>query len=574
MKKLLQEKFQLTEAGARGLVKSVWSSFAYYAIYMLPMLLIIFFIQSTIEKNKLGISSFLLLIVVVLVIMYLVTNINYKTTYNETYKESANLRIEIADILKSLPLSYFSKHDISDLSQTIMSDVATIEHALSHAIGHCIGYVLFFILIGIMMLVGNYKLGLCVLIPLLLSVGLLYLSKKRQVSIRAKHYIKLRNISERFQSSIEMSQEIKSYGLKKKTMEDIENDLVESEKIQTRAEVIQAFPVSLSGWITKLSIGFTIIVGIYLFINNEVNLLYLIGYIIAATKISEGLEGIYMYLGEIFYLDSRIKRIKELRNTKTQTGQNVEFSNYDISFDNVRFAYNQKNKNVVDCVSFTAKQNQITALIGPSGCGKSTILKLMSRLYDYNYGKITIGGYDIKEVDTECLFKKISVVFQDVVLFNTSIMENIRIGDINASDEEVKRAAKLAGCEEIIEKLPEGYNTLIGENGAKLSGGERQRISIARAMLKDAPIILLDEIAASLDVENESKVQEGLNRLIRNKTVVIISHRLKSIQNVDQIILLNNGKVEAAGTHDEIYQRSKLYRNMIEKSNLTEEYKY
>jgi ATP-binding cassette subfamily B protein len=198
----------------------------------------------------------------------------------------------------------------------------------------------------------------------------------------------------------------------------------------------------------------------------------------------------------------------------------------------------------------------------------------MSRLYDYNYGKITIGGYDIKEVDTECLFKKISVVFQDVVLFNTSIMENIRIGDINASDEEVKRAAKLAGCEEIIEKLPEGYNTLIGENGAKLSGGERQRISIARAMLKDAPIILLDEIAASLDVENESKVQEGLNRLIRNKTVVIISHRLKSIQNVDQIILLNNGKVEAAGTHDEIYQRSKLYRNMIEKSNLTEEYKY
>ncbi|WP_200886074.1 ABC transporter ATP-binding protein [Clostridium tyrobutyricum] len=557
-----------------GLVKSVWSSFAYYAVYMLPMLLIIFFIQSTIEKNKLGILLFLLLIVVVFVIMYLVTNINYKTTYNETYKEAANLRIEIADTLKSLPLSYFSKHDISDLSQTIMSDVAAIEHALSHAIGHFIGYTLFFILIGIMMLVGNYKLGLCVLIPLLLSIGLLYLSKKRQVSIRAKHYIKLRNISERFQSSIEMSQEIKSYGLKKKTMEDIENDLVESEKIQTRAEVVQAFPISLSGWITKLSIGFTIIVGIYLFINNEVNLLYLIGYIIAATKISEGLEGIYMHLGEIFYLDSRIKRIKELRNTKTQAGQNVEFSNYDISFDNVTFAYNQKNKNVVDCVSFAAKQNQITALIGPSGCGKSTILKLMSRLYDYNDGKITIGGYDIKEVDTECLFKKISVVFQDVVLFNTSIMENIRIGDINASDEEVKRTAKLAGCQEIIEKLPEGYNTLIGENGAKLSGGERQRISIARAMLKDAPIILLDEIAASLDVENESKVQEGLNRLIRNKTVVIISHRLKSIQNVDQIILLNNGKVEAAGTHDEIYQRSKLYRNMIEKSNLTEEYKY
>lgn len=575
MKKLLQEKFQLTKTGAKGLEKAIWSSFAYYAIYMLPMMLIMFFVQDILENKELTSMGLILGAgAIIIILVYIVTNINYKTTYNETYKESANLRIEIADTLKSLPLDYFSKHDISDLSQTIMADVAAIEHALAHAIGHTIGYAIFFVIIGVMMLSGNLKLGFCVLGPIIVSIGILYLSKKNQIRIRANHYEKLRGISEEFQSSIEMSQEIKSYGLKKKTLENITKDLEDSEKIQMRAEVIQAFPVSLSGWVAKLSIGFTSIFGIHLFINNEVSLLYLVGYIIAATKISEGIEGIYMYLGEIFYLDARVNRIRKLRNTKIQTGENVDFSNYDIVFKNVDFSYSDKNKKVIDNVSFTAKQNQITALIGPSGCGKSTLLKLMSRLYDYDSGEITIGGYDIKKVDAECLFQKISVVFQDVVLFNTSIMENIRIGNIKASDDEVKKAAEIAGCQEIISRLPEGFQTIIGENGAKLSGGERQRISIARALLKNAPIILLDEIAASLDVENETKIQEGLNNLIKNKTVVIISHRLKSIQNVDQIVLLNEGKVVSTGNHKEVFENSVLYRNMIEKSNLAEKYKY
>lgn len=574
MRKYLQKKFQLTDAGARGLEKSVWSSFAYYTIYMLPMMLMMFFVQAILEGKGHKIETYILGIVIIVMLVYAVTNINYKTTYNETYKESANLRIEIADILKKLPLDYFSKHDISDLSQTVMADVAAIEHALAHAIGHTIGYVYFFIVIGVMMLIGDFKLGICVLLPLLISVGILYLSKQSQIKVRAKHYEKLRGISEEFQSAIEMSQEIKSYGLKKSTIGNISKNLEKSEKIQMRAEIIQASPVSLAGWITKLSIGITSIVGLRLFVSNEVSLMYLIGYIIAATKISEGLEGIYMYLGEIFYLDARIKRIKELRNTKVQIGNNVEFDNYDISFQDVNFSYSEKNKKVIDNVTFTAKQNQITALIGPSGCGKSTLLRLMSRLYDYDSGQILIGGHDIKTVDPECLFKKISVVFQDVVLFNTSIMENIRIGNTNATDDEVREVARIAGCQEIIDRLPEGIQTIVGENGAKLSGGERQRISIARAILKDAPIILLDEIAASLDVENEAKIQEGLNKLIKNKTVVIISHRLKSIQNVNQIILLDEGKVVSNGTHDEIYNESQLYRNMIEKSDLTEMYSY
>ena len=281
-----------------------------------------------------------------------------------------------------------------------------------------------------------------------------------------------------------------------------------------------------------------------------------------------------MYLGEIFYLDAKIKNIKALRSVEPQTGEKVQFTNYDIALENVKFSYTNKGKPIINGASFVAKQNQVTALIGPSGCGKSTLLRLMSRLYDYDEGKITIGGYDIKNVDTACLFEKISVVFQDVTLFNTSILENIRIGRLSASDEEVLQAAKLAGCQDIVDRLPQGIHTLVGENGAKLSGGEKQRISIARAMLKDSPIILLDEITSSLDVENESLIQKGLNRLLENKTVIIISHRLQSIRNVNQIVLLQEGKVISAGTHEELYEKAELYRELLRKSQLTENFSY
>ena len=574
MEKYLCDKFQLTETGAKGLAKAVYSSFSYYAVYMLPIMLIMFFLQSVMNGTTLGISTSVVAIILIATVLYVVTSINYETTYNETYKESANLRIEIADLLKEFPLAYFSKHDISDLSQTIMSDVASIEHALSHAIGSFIGFIGFFIVISIMMLVGDYQLGLCVIIPLFLSGGILYATKKRQIQVRGIHYKKLRDISENFQSAIEMSQEIKSYGLKEKTVRDIKKELEESERLQLKAEIEQALPISIAKWSAKLSIGLVSVMGLSLFIQGQTSLLYLVGYIIAATKLSESVEGIYMYLGEIFYLDAKIKNIKALRSVEPQTGEKVQFTNYDIELENVKFSYTNKGKPIINGASFVAKQNQVTALIGPFGCGKSTLLRLMSRLYDYDEGKITIGGYDIKNVDTACLFEKISVVFQDVTLFNTSILENIRIGRLSASDEEVLQAAKLAGCQDIIDRLPQGIHTLVGENGAKLSGGERQRISIARAMLKDAPIILLDEITSSLDVENESLIQKGLNRLLENKTVIIISHRLQSIRNVNQIVLLQEGKVISAGTHEELYEKAELYGELLRKSQLTENFSY
>ena len=302
-------------------------------------------------------------------------------------------------------------------------------------------------------------------------------------------------------------------------------------------------------------------------------MLFLLGYIIAAAKIKDAVSGLYMNLAEIMYIDSRIKRIKELREVKIQSGEKAELKTYNIEFKDVEFSYNADRK-VINGLSFTAKQGEVTALVGPSGCGKTSVLRLMSRLYDYDKGQILIDGKDIAKIDTDSLFDKISIVFQDVMLFNTTVMENIRIGNKNATDDEVKEAARLANCSEFIESLPDGYNTVIGENGSKLSGGERQRLSIARAFLKNAPIIILDEISASLDVENEMKIQESLNTLIKNKTVVIISHRLKSVENADKIIVLDNGKLNAEGTHKQLMENSALYRSMIEKSGMTEVYTY
>ena len=331
-------------------------------------------------------------------------------------------------------------------------------------------------------------------------------------------------------------------------------------------------PLSISTNIQNLTLGATILFGTSIYLKGEASLLYLIGYIMCASKIIDAVNSLLSNFAELMYLDGNLQRIKELRSTEIQSGEEKKLKKFDIEFKNVEFGYGE-NK-VIDNISFIAKQGEVTAIVGPSGCGKTTVLRLMSRLYDYDKGKIIIDDNDIKEIDTESLFENISIVFQEVTLFNTSILENIRFGDKNATDEQVKEAARLANCEEFIEKLPEKYDTLIGENGSKLSGGERQRISIARAFLKNAPIILLDEISASLDVENEMKIQESLNKLIKNKTVLVISHRMKSIENANKIIVMENGKIESQGNHNELLEKSKVYNTMVKNSNLAENYSY
>lgn len=573
MKKLFRKYFALTEKGAKDLAKASCASLSVYIINMFPAILLMILFDELVFKTVHSEIFYVIFSIVVLVAMYLLFRTEYNTLYNATYRESANLRLDIAETLSRLPLSYFSKHNLSDLSQTIMADVSAIEHAMSHAMAKVIGFILFFPILTIMLLVGNFTMGLAVVLPIVLGFALIVWSKKIQLKENIKYYTKLRENSESFQEAIEMQQEIKSMSLTSKIKKSLYQKMEEGEKIHLKAELAAAVPLLLSGLVVQSAFAIIMLVGTGLLMAGKINLLYLIGYLLVSIKMKEAVDGVSQNVAELFYIDAMINRIKEIRNTKTQKGKDHEISNYNIELKHVSFAYNDDTQ-VLEDVSFSANQNEVTALVGMSGCGKTSILRLISRLYDYDKGTIKIGGVDIKQVSTKSLFEKISIVFQDVMLFNTSILENIRIGNKKATDEEVKRAARLANCEEFIENLPEGYQTVIGENGATLSGGERQRLSIARAFLKNAPIIILDEIAASLDVENEKKIQDSLNELTRNRTVIIISHRLKSIENVDKIVVVDHGKVEAADNHLRLIAQSKTYLNLVEKARLAEGFQY
>ena len=573
MRELFKKHFALTDKGAKDLQKASAASFFVYVINFFPAMLLLLLVDELLLNNVKETGLYLWGSILVLAVMWILLRIEYDALYNTTYQESANLRTEIADILTKLPLSYFSRHDLSDLAQTIMADVAAIEHAMSHAMAKAVGFLFFFPLLSVLLLLGNVKLGLAIILPILLGFGLLLLSKNLQIRESFKHYQKLRDNSESFQEAIENQQEIKSFGLTQKIRQTLYQKMEESEKIHLRAEISAGIPMLCSNVILQFAFVLVILIGVQMLHTGEINILYFLGYVLASIKVRESVESVNMNVEELYYLDSMVKRIREIRETKIQQGKDQTISSYDIEFDKVSFSYD-KDTEVLKNVSFTAKQNEVTALVGVSGCGKTSILRLMSRLYDHDGGSIRIGGLDIKELSTKSLFEKIAIVFQDVTLFNASVLENIRIGKKTATDEEVIRAARLANCEEFIRRLPEGYKTMIGENGATLSGGERQRLSIARAFLKDSPIIILDEIAASLDVENEKKIQDSLNRLILDKTVIIISHRLKSVENADKIVVIDCGRVEASGTHLELLKTSPTYNNLVEKAKLTEEFQY
>lgn len=573
MRELFKKHFALTDKGAKDLQRASAASFFVYVINFFPAMLLLLLVDELLLNNVKETELYLWGAILVLAAMWILLRIEYDALYNTTYQESENLRTEIADILTKLPLSYFSRHDLSDLAQTIMADVAAIEHAMSHAMAKAVGFLFFFPLLSVLLLLGNVKLGLAIILPILLGFGLLLLSKNLQIRESFKHYQKLRDNSESFQEAIENQQEIKSFGLTQKIRQTLYQKMEESEKIHLRAEISAGIPMLCSNVILQFAFVIVILTGVQMLHTGEIDILYFLGYVLASIKVRESVESVNMNVEELYYLDSMVKRIREIRETKIQQGKDQTISSYDIEFDKVSFSYD-KDTEVLKNVSFTAKQNEVTALVGVSGCGKTSILRLMSRLYDHDGGSIRIGGLDIKELSTKSLFEKLSIVFQDVTLFNTSVLENIRIGKKTATDEEVIQAARLANCEEFIRRLPEGYKTMIGENGATLSGGERQRLSIARAFLKDSPIIILDEIAASLDVENEKKIQDSLNRLILDKTVIIISHRLKSVENADKIVVIDCGRVEASGTHLELLKTSPTYNNLVEKAKLTEEFQY
>ena len=573
MKNYYKKRYALSEQGAKNLTKATIYCFLTYCINLGPMFILMGLINQLVLGNVSSTLQYIVIAILTLVFMYILLSEEYVSLYNSTYKESANLRKGIAENLAQLPLAYFSKHDLSDLSQTIMSDVERVEHSMSHSIPKVVAMWLFFPLMGLIMLIGNWKLGLAAIIPTLLSFMINPLAKQKEVSEYSRYFNVLRDNSELFQETIELQQEISSFNQADKVKKNLYKKMEESERIHLNVEIVPMLAVGISSSLSYISLAVVLAVGIQLLIHNEISLLYLIGYLIGAIKVKELFDVSREGMTEMSYIEPAIVRIKEIKNAALQEGEDTDLSSYDIEFKNVSFAYN-KDAKVLKDVSFTAKQGEVTALVGISGSGKTSVLRLISRLYDYDTGSILIDGKDIKNISTESLFKNVSIVFQDVTLFNTSIMENIRLGRESATDEEVKEAAVLANCMDFIEKLPDGFNTLIGENGAELSGGERQRISIARAFLKDAPVLILDEISASLDVDNEKKIQDSLNKLIKDKTVIIISHRLKSIENVNKIVVIDEGVVETSGNHDELIKDSKVYKNLIEKTKLAEAFNY
>lgn len=573
MKKYLKNRFALTDKGAEGAIVAIKYSTLKSLSYMLPIMLLMYVLQGLLGLGKMNLAISILAFFIIGLVMLFIINKDYITTYNETYKESANLRIELIEIIKELPLSFYSRRDITDLSQTIMKDVDTIEHGLSHSLPSFYGFLINFALISILLLLGNFKLGLAVIIPIGFSIILNLFSRKMQIKATGTYYQEQRKSSKIFQELIDLSTEIKSYKLSDEKEKQATTFVKDLEKNHIKTELGQIIPIVSATIIANLSIALVIFVGLGQLMAGEINILYFAGYLFARARLIDGVAAFNQAYGELMYMDSPIEKIKALRNEKIKKGNRADIKSFDIEGKDVEFSY-LDDKKVIDKISFKALQDKTSALVGPSGCGKSTLIKLIARLYDYDKGIISIGDKDIKTTDTADLFKHISMVFQDVILFNGSVMDNIRIGKADASDEEVLKAAKLANCDEFVNKLKDGYQTEIGENGSKLSGGERQRISIARAFLKNAEIILLDEIAASLDVENEKYIQESLNKLTKNKTVIIISHRMKSIENVDQIIVMNDGKIEAFGKHDDLLKNSKTYKKMIESSKKSEEFIY
>lgn len=573
MKNYLKNRYGLTDKGAEGALVAIRYSSLKTLSYMLPIFLLMYVMQGLLNLGDFSPRLTIIAYIIIALLMIFVINRDYITTYNETYKESANLRIEISEIIKDLPLSFYSSRDLTDLSQTIMKDVEAIEHGLSHAVPGFYGFIINLIIISILLLIGNLKLGLAVIIPIYISAILNLLSSRMQKKGIRSYYKEQRKSSKMFQELIDLSTEIKSYNLteeKEKSGVDFVRSL---EKEHIKSELGQVIPIVSATVVANLSLALAIYVGLNSLIDGEINILYFAGYLFASARLIDGVAAFNQFYGELMYIDSPVEKIKALRNEKIQKGNRADLKSFDIDGRKLSFSY-LDDKKVIDNISFKALQGKTTALVGPSGCGKSTLIKLVARLYDYDSGEITIDDKEIKNIATQDLFKHISMVFQDVTLFNESVMENIRLGRSSASDEEVLEAARLANCDDFVKKLPRGYETEIGENGSNLSGGERQRISIARAFLKDAEIILLDEIAASLDVENEKYIQESLNKLTKKKTVIIISHRMKSIENVDQIIVMRDGRIEDFGRHEELIERSKTYKKMIESSKKSEEFVY
>lgn len=561
--KYLQKKFRLSAEGASNMFKGIVLSAAMDFSFMLPMVCVYMFLKESIEiyidktKGHYNIMFYVTAVPIIMIIMFIINKAQYDSVYTSTYTETANKRIALSNHLRKIPLAFFENRDLADFTATIMSDMESMEHAYSHSVPQFYGNIIAVVIITILIAVKSLAMAAAVIWPFPIVIFLINLVKKKKIELEAEHYYKKLDVSSSIQEIIENMLAIKGFQRVEKTKKEF-NALLDKEEAQhIKTEVYNPIILGPLSAFLRLGVLSAIIVGFSEYSSGRIDLVYYICMIIACGLIYAPMEACLSFIMEFIYVEIPARRMEEIMTTKPMAGEEIEVNNYDIELNNVSFGYDDRK--VIDNLSLKVKQGEVTALVGPSGCGKSTLARLMLRFWDTDSGSIKLGGVDIKAIEPECLLKNYSAVFQNVVLFDNTVMENIRIGKKDAGDEEVIEAAKTAQADEFIRNLPEGYNTRIGENGVLLSGGERQRISIARAVLKDSPVIFLDESTASVDADNETKLQEALSGLIKNKTVLVIAHRLRTVEQADHIAVINQGKLVEEGKAEELIKKKGLF---------------
>ena len=565
MIKTLQRRFALSRQGAVDLIKGCIACVVQDISFMLPVGLLYYFVIDAMNGNLNGsrIAFYAVGSLVCLCLIFIATWFQYNATYLATYVESGVRRISLAEQLRKIPLSFFGKKDLADLTNSIMGDCATLETAFSHYVPALAGSLISTTLIAICLFAIDFRMALAAVWVLPIAFTITLFSARIQEYFNRKSVAANVALESGVQECIESLQDLKSNNAEKSYLKGLDKKIDYVEKRHIITELGTALFVVSSTLILKFGIATVALVGSALLIRGKIDIPLFFMFLLVASRLYAPLEGALQNLAAVISTKTNINRMNEILDQPIQTGENrLTNEGYDIVFDHVGFAYNT-GETILKDVSFTAKQGEVTALVGPSGGGKTTVSRLAARFWDINKGKITVGGMDISKIDPETLLSLYSIVFQDVTLFNNTIMENIRIGRKDATDEEVIAAAKLANCEEFAEKLPNGYDSMIGENGCELSGGERQRISIARAFLKNSPIILLDEATASLDVENETLIQAALSRLIKDKTVLVIAHRMRTVSGADKVVVLSNGFVAEQGTPEKLMNTGKIYPHMV-----------
>ena len=569
MGKKLQKKYALTDKGLRNTrIGAAWTVIV-NLIMMAGMGILYFLMQGYMDTLTNGAALpnawiFVGLVAAFVVLSFITHLQQYHNTYGLVYREIKDTRISLAERLRRLPLGYFGKRDLADLTETVMGDVNRLEHVWSHCLGYLYGAYISTAIIAVMLLVYDWRMALACLWGVPVAFLLLFGSRKIQKRSSEKLKADALAVSDNIQESLENVREIRATNREKEYLERLYKKIDKFEKTNRKGELVIGLFVNAASVIMRLGVATTILTGASLILSGNIDFMLMFMFLMVITRVYAPFDQALALIAEMFVSQVSANRLNEINDTPTAEGAE-EFNpvGHDIVFENVAFAYDDHD--VLNGVSFTAKEGEVTALVGPSGSGKSTCARLAARLWDINKGTIKVGGVDISTVDPEVLLTDYSMVFQDVVLFDDTVMENIRLGKHGATDAEVLAAAKAANCDEFVEKLPDGYKTPIGENGAKLSGGERQRISIARALLKDAPIVLLDEATASLDVENETKVQGALSRLLAGKTVLVIAHRMRTVEAADKIVVLKDGRVAEEGTPKELYSNENgIFRRMAD----------